>query len=318
MSNRDLLKGAIADAKAVKEMAINNAKAALEEAFTPQLKSMLEKKLQEMDEADEKDHMIDEKMHDDDETMSEEELNELLAELEAESEDLTEAEEDEKEEEAKEGKEEEAEEDEKEEEFDLESMSEEDLKAFVEEVVDEMIAAGELEGGEEEAEMETSDEEIEMPVEEPEEEEAMMEAKHEEDDKMEEAKKKHEEEKKHMEEELAEAVKVIKTLKAELNEINLLNSKLLYSNKIFKAKNLNEAQKTKVLTTFDKAETVKEVKLVYETLLQGLNTVKIDTKRQAIKESKSFASKAVGVATKQPVVETNDMVNRFQKLAGIK
>jgi hypothetical protein len=52
MSNRDLLKGAIADAKAVKEMAINNAKAALEEAFTPQLKSMLEKKLQEMDEAD--------------------------------------------------------------------------------------------------------------------------------------------------------------------------------------------------------------------------------------------------------------------------
>ena len=68
MSNRDLLKGAIADAKAVKEMAINNAKAALEEAFTPQLKSMLEKKLQEMDEADEKDHMIDEKMHDDDET----------------------------------------------------------------------------------------------------------------------------------------------------------------------------------------------------------------------------------------------------------
>ena len=322
MSNRDLLKGAIADAKAVKEMAINNAKAALEEAFTPQLKSMLEKKLQEMDEADEKDHMIDEKMHDDNETMSEEELNELLAELEAESEDLTEAEhEEEKMEEAKEDKEEEAEEeekeDEKEEEFDLESMSEEDLKAFVEEVVDEMIAAGELEGGEEEAEMETSDEEIEMPAEEPEEEEAMMEAKHEEDDKMEEAKRKHEEEKKHMEEELAEAVKVIKTLKAELNEINLLNSKLLYSNKIFKAKNLNEAQKTKVLTTFDKAETVKEVKLVYETLLQGLNTVKTDTK-QAIKESKSFASKAVGVATKQPVVETNDMVNRFQKLAGIK
>jgi len=319
MSNRDLLKGAIADAKAVKEMAINNAKAALEEAFTPQLKSMLEKKLQEMDEADEKDHMIDEKMHDDDETMSEEELNELLAELEAESEDLTEAEhEEEKMEEAKEDKEEDKEEEEKEDEFDLESMSEEDLKAFVEEVVDEMIAAGELEGGEEEVEMETSDEEIEMPAEEPEEEEAMMEAKHEKDNKMKEAKKKHDEEKKHMEEELAEAIKVIETLKAELNEINLLNSKLLYSNKIFKAKNLNEAQKTKVLTTFDKAESVKEVKLVYETLLQGLNSEKTYTKRQAIKESKSFASKAVGVSTKQPVVETNDMVNRFQKLAGIK
>ena len=51
-TNRDLLKEAIADAKAVKEMAIANAKAALEESFTPQLKSMLSAKLQEMEEED--------------------------------------------------------------------------------------------------------------------------------------------------------------------------------------------------------------------------------------------------------------------------
>ena len=47
-TNRAMLKEAIADAKAVKETAIANAKAALEEAFTPQLKSMLSMKLQEM------------------------------------------------------------------------------------------------------------------------------------------------------------------------------------------------------------------------------------------------------------------------------
>ena len=51
MANSKLLKEAIADAKAVKETAIANAKIALEEAFTPKLQSILSKKLQsEMEE----------------------------------------------------------------------------------------------------------------------------------------------------------------------------------------------------------------------------------------------------------------------------
>merc|ERR1712097_126481 len=75
-----------------------------------------------------------------------------------------------------------------------------------------------------------------------------------------------------MEEELKEAYSAISTLKTELNEINILNAKLLYSNKIFKAKNLTESQKAKVLNAFDKATTVKEVKLVFETLSEGLNS----------------------------------------------
>ena len=54
MANQDLLKEAIADAKAVKEVAIANAKLALEEAFTPHLKSMLSAKLEEMDKDDDK------------------------------------------------------------------------------------------------------------------------------------------------------------------------------------------------------------------------------------------------------------------------
>jgi hypothetical protein len=116
------------------------------------------------------------------------------------------------------------------------------------------------------------------------------------------------------EEELQEAYKTIKTLRAELNEINLLNSKLLYTNKIFKAKNLSEAQKVKVLTAFDKAETVKEVKLVFETLNEGLEKA---TKKELVRESKSFASKTIGSPSKQPVMETNPMVDRFKKLAGL-
>lgn len=435
MSNRDLLKEAIADAKAVKEMAISNAKAALEEAFTPQLKSMLEKKLTEMDKEDDKE-MEEAKMHDKEDsmeeakhdkeadTMSEEELEEILAELE-------EGDEEEMHEEEEPEADEEEEKEEEEEEFDLEEMSEEDLKAFIEDVVDEMIEAGELEAGEEEMEapeMEASEEEV---TDEEEVEEPMMEGKEEVEEAMgpmvndlvqmitdsgitdnvhqahaiiaglgaagigagaalknavsamvKKAKGAMKEEVETLEESTPEIIQqgmemlknvgitnahtaqmvlaglgafgtiggsallakitdfvksfkkgkaeideayqddkevheTIETLKAELNEVNLLNSKLLYTNKIFKAKNLTEAQKVKVLTTFDKAESVKEVKLVYETLLEGLVSTTSTTK-EAIKESKSFASKAVGTSPKKPVVETDGMVSRFQKLAGIK
>jgi len=117
-----------------------------------------------------------------------------------------------------------------------------------------------------------------------------------------------------MAEELAEALSTIETLKAELNEINLLNAKLLYSNKIFKAKNLNESQKVKVLSSFDKAKNVSEVKIVFETLNEGIKTVK-----NTIKENLGRASKSTvtPTTTKQPIVESNDVFKRMQKLAGI-
>ena len=81
MANQDLLKEAIADAKAVKEVAIANAKLALEEAFTPHLKSMLSAKLEEMDKEDvdegygkkyEEDDVKNEAKHSDKEDMKEE------------------------------------------------------------------------------------------------------------------------------------------------------------------------------------------------------------------------------------------------------
>ena len=115
-------------------------------------------------------------------------------------------------------------------------------------------------------------------------------------------------------EELDEAMKTIATLRSELNEVNLLNAKLLYVNKLFKAKNLNEAQKVKVINAFDRAETVREAKNVFDTLNESLNAEKA---KSQIKESLSFASKSAGVSDRQPIMEGNDFVNRMQKLAGI-
>ena len=116
-------------------------------------------------------------------------------------------------------------------------------------------------------------------------------------------------------EELAEALSTIQTLQNELNETNLLNAKLLYVNKVFKANNLTEGQKANVIAAFDKAETVKEVKLVYETVSDNVTA---GGKKEVAKEAKGFASAAAGISTKPEVItETNAAVLRMQKLAGI-
>jgi hypothetical protein len=115
--------------------------------------------------------------------------------------------------------------------------------------------------------------------------------------------------------ELNEAVRTIKALKYELNEINLFNAKLMYVNKIFKAKNLNESQKTRVINAFDRSTSVKEVENTYKTLQE---TVSAETKKSSLKESVGFASKAMGNAPARPIVEADAFVTRWQTLAGIK
>ena len=107
-------------------------------------------------------------------------------------------------------------------------------------------------------------------------------------------------------------------LKKELQEVNLLNAKLLYTNKIFKSKTLNESQKLRVLKAFDKATSVKEAKVIFETLNEGM--VSKTQKPSFINEIKGRASKATGFISesKQPIVEVDPMVARWQKLAGIK
>jgi hypothetical protein len=114
---------------------------------------------------------------------------------------------------------------------------------------------------------------------------------------------------------LDKALETIETLRKELNEVNLLNSKLLYVNKIFKANNLTESQKVNIIAAFDKAETVKEVKLVFETVSENV----VVKKETTLKEHKGMASKATGTTASKPEVisEVSSAVLRMQKLAGI-
>jgi hypothetical protein len=121
-------------------------------------------------------------------------------------------------------------------------------------------------------------------------------------------------------EHLAEALKTIEFLRDQLNEVNLLNAKLLYTNKIFKAHALNQGQKMKIIESFDLAKSVREVKLAFNNLSEALNFSKV---KAPVKKSitEGFASQSVGTtkpAEKIVVAPVNEMASRFQKLAGIK
>ena len=374
MTNKELFKQAIAEAKTIREAALVNAKAALEETLTPHLQSMLASKLEEMaKDEDEIKEEIEEVETSHEENMEEElNLDEFLAELE-----LEEGSDEEIDEVTgasggydpsmaagagleniingikslikkggpmakkayaeleklgaaaasgmREGKEETEEETEEmpEEETSVADLSIEDLKDIIKDIVDSELEGGEGEAGEEEEMMgddaveldgteepETSEDEINL-------EELLAEldaldTNEAAEDVVDEAKKAKKDEK-----ELDEAIATIETLRTELNEVNLLNAKLLYVNKIFKAKNLSEDNKIKVINAFDKATTPNEAKLVFEALNESLEAK--ETSKSMVKEGiiKGFASKPAGNAPSKQIVETNEQISRFQKLAGI-
>jgi hypothetical protein len=346
MSNKDLFKEAIADAKAVREAALANAKVALEEALAPKLQSMLSAKLQEMDmdyEADLPSAPKEDKpggMFYEEELEEDFDLSSILAELSDDEDRMNEAKDDEDEDEdedEEEAEEDEAEMEDEEDESEMEGenitdLTMDELKDMIKDIIasemggDEMGAdMGDM-GGEEEMSMNLSGEEggeevgIEMGADEEEEideidlEELLAEldamGDPGEDEGMYEAKKA---KKKEDKDEMKEAINTIETLRNELNEVNLLNAKLLYVNKVFKARNLTESQKLKVIAQFDKANTAKEAKAVYE----SLNNAIVKSKKSTIKESLGFASKAAGVAPKKQIVQVDETMSRWQMLAGI-
>ena len=119
---------------------------------------------------------------------------------------------------------------------------------------------------------------------------------------------------------LKEHRKVVQYLRGKLNEVNLLNAKLLFTNKLFRAHGLTNEQKLKVVETFDRAKNLREVKLVFSTLAESFGS-RTASQSKPIKESKGTASKAIAStkpkSTPKVIEEGFDMKQRFQKLANI-
>jgi hypothetical protein len=128
-----------------------------------------------------------------------------------------------------------------------------------------------------------------------------------------------EEDKEEMKKDLQEAYKTIKSLQNTINEVNLLNAKLLFANKLFRAHNMTNEQKVKVIETLDRTKSVREVKLVYSTLAENFKYSSNKVAKKSITEG--IASKVVKstkpAAQKQVIAESVDYSNRFKKLSGI-
>ena len=118
---------------------------------------------------------------------------------------------------------------------------------------------------------------------------------------------------------LEEHRNVVKYLRGKLNEVNLLNAKLLFTNKLFRNFGLSNEQKLKVVETFDRATNLREVKLVFSTLAESFGN-KVASKPSKKQESKGSSSKPVASTkpkTEEVISEGFDMKERFQKLAKI-
>jgi hypothetical protein len=121
--------------------------------------------------------------------------------------------------------------------------------------------------------------------------------------------------------ELEEAYTTIKSLQRTINEVNLLNAKLLFANKLFRAHNMTNEQKIKVIETLDRTKSVREVKLVFSTLAENFKYTSTTNKTTKKSISEGIASKAVKSTApkvaKQVIAESADFSDRFKKLAGI-
>jgi len=358
----DILKEAIADAKAVRETALQNAKMALEEAFTPQLKNMLSAKLREDEFEDEEEEFGDEEEVGGEEEFSDEE--EIPAdEVPAETYEDEEGGEEEYGDEVP-GEEEFGDEEETEGGLDLEAIIRE-LEGEIEEELRNKIGLGESEEAEEDEEtvdesdsgkgergendpkhpagtgnQMTEDEEIEIDETILDEDEDEDEDKEEVDEEVDETSgigtgentkgktdkssgigSGGQEKSKKMESvqaELAEYKEAVVFLKDKLHEVNILNAKLLFTNKLFKEFALDNNQKLKVVETFDRAQTTREIKLVYSTLAEQFGD-NGSINRKTVNESASAKSGTTKPSkeSRKVISEETQVANRFRKLAGL-
>ena len=323
-----LLKDAIADAKAVRETALANAKVALEEAFAPKLQSMLSHKIKEemMDDTEvEEDGREVEKSEDEKQVEEMQKMAGITSEEDEEGnmedgEDMDVDSEDEIDMDSQDDMDVDSQDD-----MDMDSQDDMDVDSEEEvsdEELEEILRELDSEVGEE-SEVEVSDEETEGmnyegKMSNDEDEEINLEeiiAALREEDEVDAPKEEEEEEEvdPKASEELEEAYGVIKYLRTKINEVNLLNAKLLYVNKLFRKGELTETQKVKIIETFDRAKNVREAKLIYATLAESVSAKKTKTtvapKR---KMNEGFAS-APSKKT-QIISESNGVYSRFKTL----
>ena len=107
----------------------------------------------------------------------------------------------------------------------------------------------------------------------------------------------------------------VNVLKEKIEEVNLSNAKLLYTNRVLRKSSLNERQKETIVEALSNAGSVKEAKVIYEALQ---STVGSSRKRGPESLSEAVSRPSSMMPRRKVKSESNLISERMKLLAGIK
>ena len=117
---------------------------------------------------------------------------------------------------------------------------------------------------------------------------------------------------------LAKAKQIIQEMKSKMNDVNLLNARLFYTNKILESKELNTRQKDRIVESLANAKTIEETKLVYQTLKESVGSTKETAPKSLVETVNRTRSLVLSAQKREEKKEAAPMYENWKKLAGIK
>ena len=113
---------------------------------------------------------------------------------------------------------------------------------------------------------------------------------------------------------LVEYRSAVETLREQLTDLNLFNAKLLYVNKLLQNKDITSSQKRNVVESIDAAKSLREVKLVYRTLVESSASNKGSINESSARRVLGSSSRPTARASSQAAAGE---VDRWAILAGL-
>ena len=102
--------------------------------------------------------------------------------------------------------------------------------------------------------------------------------------------------------------------KDKLNEVNLSNARLFYTNRVLTSVSLNERQKTNIVESISNADTVEEAKTIFETLQSAVGST---SNKKAPKSLSEAVERKSSILPRRQENKSHSFSDRMKILAGI-
>jgi len=116
-------------------------------------------------------------------------------------------------------------------------------------------------------------------------------------------------------------MKVVGKAKNQLQESNLTNAKLLYTNKVLMSDSMNERQKNKIAEALSNSESVEEAKVIYETLQSATGSTIDNKKPESLSEAMNKTTSTLILShrkrDREKTTQDDASLTRWKVLAGL-